>query len=85
MLVSHTKADFGSSIAFFGKSQQLVRWLSSQISSLRMGTHQSFFFNLRTLKLHHRIYGILTDGILNLEVVSKFYFYWRKMKNWLIS
>ena len=54
------KGSFPLKLSFLGESQGVLRWLSNQISSFRMGTYQFFLNNMQlTFMLQNRIHGFL--------------------------
>ena len=71
VLTKHKKGVFPLKRAFLSESQQPVRWVSNQISSLRVETHFFFFTYVQlTVILHYRIGGFLR---MELLVQNSFY------------
>ena len=65
VMTNHKKGIFPLKRAFLGESQRPVRWLSNQISSFRLETHQLFLTYVQlTVMLHHRIHGFLQTELL---------------------
>ena len=65
MLTNHKKEIFPLKRGFLGESQRPVRWLSKQISSFRLETHQLFLISIKlAVMLHYRIHGYLNKELL---------------------
>ena len=64
-----------------GKGQRVVKWLSNQVSSYRLGAHEVLLiYGQLTFMLHYRICGAIALRIFSLEVSLKYSFCLRVIK-----
>ena len=81
MLANHKKGIFPLKRAFLGESQLPVRRLSSEISSSRLETHQSFLAYVQLIfMLYYRIHGFLLTELPTWKALQSYNFHFREQQ-----